>query len=295
MPLSKMRGSKWPNQKFYTYGFRLSGMTLGLCLSLFAVPHAQAEYNPLLQDMAGHKAVYEISLAKAKPGVQVVGISGQVAYEIKHDCLGWNTRFDFDMEYTYISQAPLRVRSTITSYENMGDWSYNYHLERKAKGTVIDGRKGYAIRKEGGLHVNEEQPEQKESVFDLPVLFPMAHTHEIIQKAKQGKRFFSADIFDGFDDTGVMNVNTVITPLDDRMAYNRGDAVAALKGDDHEYWRVSLGYFPRDNHDEAQSIYEMRATLYGNGVLDDILLNYHDYEISQELKSIEYLPEQQCE
>lgn len=255
---------------------------------------AKAEYAPVLQDMVGHKAVYDINLIKTKPGSKVISVKGQVTYEARPDCVGWSSQFDFDMEYVYVDNPPLKMKSTIVSYENVADQSYNFGLERTALGKVVDARKGEARLEDDGLKVHVSAPKDENNIYDAPVVFPMAHTFNLIQKARAGKRFYSADIYDGFDDTGVMNVNAVITSLDERLAYNRGDEIPELAALDGEYWRVNLGYFARGD-EEAQSLYELRGTLYDNGVLDDVVLNYHDYEISQEIKSIEFLPAPACE
>lgn len=42
------------------------------------------------------------------------------------------------------------------------------------------------------------------------MMFPMKHTVEMVKKAQSGQKFFSANVFDGSDEEGPVEINTFI-------------------------------------------------------------------------------------
>lgn len=248
-------------------------------------PSQQTEFVP-------HRALYDIKLAATRSGSQIVNISGQMLYEWQPSCDAWNTNHRFNILYEYADSPALRITSDFSTYEAFNGETLNFTSQRKKDGKTFEALRGIAEIKKGEPgKAHFSIPE--DLTHDLPegTLFPMKHTYEVAKKIAEGKTFFSSVIYDGSDEEGPVEVNSVIGK--DVNALARFDG-AEMSGIDESLINtkarnVRLAFFPLKQEDEASSDYEMDLVFHENGVISDMMIEYDDFTVSQKLTALEKL------
>ena len=253
------------------------------------IVHAQSPIS-----LQGHRAVYDIELLEAKPSASVISVKGELDFELSYDCEGWATSYTFDVAYNFVNQPTSRIITKTTTYEDVGSQRYDFSLTREMIGRIVAQVAGHAEKGDDGLNVSYLRPERDSAVYEEAALLPSEHTIEILTQAKAGKRFASHKVFDGLDQKGIMDVTTIIGTYKSDGDYNNGPETIEGLNVSEDVWRINMGYFSADNS-EGISDYEISGTLYESGVLDDVRLDYHDYVVGQELRSIEMHEAPKCQ
>lgn len=238
--------------------------------------------------LKSHKALYDIRLSSKKSGSNIVNISGTMFYEWHPSCDAWVSTHRFDMLYEYPEVPAVRVTSEFSTYESFDGKAYNFTLQRKRDGVLYEEVRGNV---QGVEHDNPDMAVYsipRDLSFNLPdgTLFPMAHTLEVLEKIKQGKKFYNATIFDGSDAEGPVDVNSFVGRV---AAYQPPEKYAQYIDKsltDAKGWNVRLAFFPLNNFEET-SDYEMSLVVHENGVISGMEVNYEDFSITQTLRALE--------
>ena len=133
--------------------------------------------------------------------------------------------------------------------------------------------------------------------MDLPegTLFPIVHTVQVAKQVREGRKFFSATIFDGSDTEGPVEVSSFIgKPANPLAQYKEVEEVDLdlLKSPAHN---VRLAFFPlSEDKDQGASDYEMDLIFHENGVISDMTVEYDAFTVTQKLVALEKV-ESQCE
>jgi hypothetical protein len=251
------------------------------CLSLFAAmmvlpaaPASSASLDALAKGLAPHKAVYDIDLVATHSGSQIVNISGKMSYD-------------------YADAVAMKIVSDFSTYESFDGKTLDFTSRRKRDGELYQDIRGHAdLGPKGGSVVFSKPADLK---YDLGkgALFPMAHTLELISHAKAGDKFYSAEVFDGSDDEGPIEINTFIGKSVTAHAPEKGSKVdgSLLTS---PAWNVRMAVFPIKDQEE-ESDYEMSLVFHENGVISDMLIEYDDFSVKQKLISLEKLSADSCE
>lgn len=242
---------------------------------------------------APHKALYKVSMETRKNGGQVANVAGQMFYEWKTSCDAWISNHRYDVLYEYADAPSMRIKSDFSTYEAFDGESLSFTSQKKRGGNIFEELRGNAKIKNDKSEAVYSMP--PDLVFELPKgsLFPMAHTLDVIEKIKQGKKFYKATIFDGSDKDGPVDINTFIgKPFDTAgMSETLEDADKALL--ETKAWKLRLAFFPvLDSQSTAD--YEMDLVFHENGVISDMTIEYEDFSIRQKLVAIEPM-EDACE
>lgn len=232
-----------------------------------------------------HKALYEIKLAGAHSGSQILNISGQMFYEWQPVCDAWVTNHSFNLLYEYADSAPLRITSNFSTYESFDGESFNFTSQRKSDGEIFEEIRGSATIVSGQPgSAKYTMPEGLE--FELPAgtIFPIAHTIAVAEKLKSGEKFYNTTIFDGSDADGPVQVNSFMgKPVEVSIAESEILDQKLLSSKAHS---VRLAFFPLKAH-EAQSDYEMDLAFHKNSLISDMIIEYDDFSVSQKLVALE--------
>lgn len=276
-------------------------MRLSRCIYLTLLPFllpsaADATQAPsaLRNDIAPHRAVYEISLARSESGSGVSSAKGRMVFEVTGSaCDGYKMRqrmvVNIGDEEGNIGLLDFRV-STFES----GDGSlYTFDSRTQMNDEVVESVEGEARRGAAAIEVSLRQPTEKKVTLDSGVLFPSQHMQAIIDAALADQNFISTDIYEGAG-TG---------DTSDEAATAIGHALtlstdSPLRGG-VRHWPVSVGYFEptrkvQDGLGEELPSYQMSFTLYENGVTSDLVMDYGDYALSGSLQTIEPLNSPDC-
>ncbi len=270
---------------------------------LFILPVLLAPWNAnaasgslaLEDQLVPHKALYNIEMVSKRSGSQIINISGQMFYEWRPGCDAWTTDHRFNLLYEYADSAPIRITSDFSTYETYDGKSFDYTSRRKRNGELFQEIRGRAEMDDTGTGAATYTiPDGL--LFDLKenTMFPMAHSLDILKRAHEGKKFFSARIFDGSDEDGPVEVNAFIgkqvkvTPPEN--AKEKIDATLIST----PAWNVRMAFFPLIEP-TADAEYEMDAVFHDNGVISDMLVEYRDFSVTQKLAALEKLEAENCE
>jgi hypothetical protein len=244
-----------------------------------------------------HRAVYELSLLSSQGLNGVDEARGRLVFEITGTaCEGYATNF---RQVTQLSGSEkggdrgFDVRST--SFET-GDGKLLRFTTDAVRGDRTDHTEGKAQATANGVEITVQKPAPASLMAPAETYFPNAHIKRLVEEAKEGDKLFSAKIFDGSDaGNKVYDTLAVIgAPVSAGAAEGAEPAakVEQLKG--HESWPVTLSYF-EPGAGEREPAYVMSFVLYDNGVSRSLKLNYGDFSLKGELKSIEFLNSAACD
>lgn len=242
-----------------------------------------------------HKALYKIEMVEKRSGAQVLNISGDMFFEWKSTCEAWTTDHRFKLNYEYADSAPMRITSDFTTYERYAGDSFDFNSRRYRDGELYQELRGRAVMPSAGKIDEATYTMPSELKFDLDegTLFPVAHTLNVLEAAREGKKFYATTIFDGSDEEGPAEVTAFIgAPV------NGAELVSDAKGIDKSLltgkaWQVRLAFFPLKN-EEIDSDYEMDIVLHDNGVISDMYVDYKDFSVTQKLVALERIEPATC-
>lgn len=272
---------------------RLTVLMTGL-LAVAALP-AQAERLDKTgrAALAGHKALYNIEMISKRSSSQVLNIHGQMYFSLQPGCDAWTTDHRFNLYYEYADSPPMQITSDFTTYEPMDGKNFDFNSRRKRDGVLYQELRGSAVRDDKGhSHVTYTLPEGLRFDVGPGGLFPMAHTALMMKKIKEGHKVFNAVVFDGSDEDGPIEVNSVvgktIPPADipAGAAIDAGLITAPAR-------TVRMAFFPLSD-DNPTADYEMDVALHDNGIISSMKVDYGEFSVSQKLVALEKLAAPAC-
>lgn len=266
-------------------------MLATISLSPFQGAQAAAT-DSIAKALAPHKAVYDIDLVATHSGSQIINIRGKMTYEWKKSCNAWVTDHDFTLKYDYADGPGMRIASDFSTFESLDGKNFDYTSRRKRDGDMYQEIRGHADTGAKGGKAVFRSPEGLK--FDLApgTLFPVGHTIELIRKAQAGEKFYAAPVFDGSDEEGPIEINSVIANVVKPSEIVTGEKIDAglLKG---KAWNVRMAVFPEASQEERAD-YEMSLIFHDNGIISDMLIEYDDFSVTQKLVSLERASADSC-
>jgi hypothetical protein len=275
---------------------RLSRFIYLTLLPLLAPAGAEATQAPsaLRNTIAPHRAVYDISLARADNGSGVSSAKGRMVFEVTGSaCEGYKMRqrmvVNIGDEEGNMGLLDFRV----STFESGDGNVYTFDSRTELNDEVVETVEGEARRNTAAIEVSLKQPTEKKVTLDSAVLFPSQHMQAIIDAAVANRNFISTDIYEGAG-TGEES---------DEAATAIGHPVT-LSADSPlrsgvRHWPVSVGYFEptkklEEGFGEEIPSYQMSFMLYENGVTSDLVMDYGDYALAGSLQTIEPLNSPTC-
>ena len=259
-------------------------------VQLIAIGWLGAAVPALAADIAPYRAIYSLTLASAKPGSGIVGASGAMFDEWGETCDGRTEQERSHLRLDYDGEDSVTITSTLVDWESKDGLKFRFNQRRTRDGKPDEELKGEARLDGPGKGGTAEFTKPSAATLTLPpgVLFPMAHTRFLIERARAGDRLASAQVFDG---GAVETAAPVSAAIGSPLARTGGKPGQALL--DRPSWRLRLAYFLPDPEAETPD-YEESISLLDNGVVRDMLIDYGDYALRVTLDDIEPLPKPRC-
>jgi hypothetical protein len=234
------------------------------------------------QELAGHRAFYDLSLQSARG--DVTGANGGMAYEVIDACDGWAIRQRLRMTITNRDGQDIDMLSDYTTWESKDGLRLRFRLRQTTDDAVTSELAGEAaLDAPGGagkVRYTISSGGEAESK-DLPAgtLFPMAHTSALLQAAKDGKKFLSIPLFDGTSANGGQDSTVAIA-----------NWVGPQKGkwkllDSLPSGRVRIAFFDREGSNQ-QPDYEVGMRYWDNGVADELSMDFGDFVMRGLIKEL---------
>jgi len=274
--------------------FRSCLLSCAVVFLTFPGDAAATPTNVAAMELAPHKALYEVDLSATHSGSQILNISGQMSYQWKKSCDAWVTDHKFKLFYEYADAPGMRIASDFSTYETNDGKNFNFTSRRQRDGEMYQEILGHAnVTDKGGL-ASYRMPEKMKYDLAPGTLFPVSHTLELIEHAKRGDKFYTAQIFDGSDEEGPIEINTFIGKEVDGAKAAAGNSkidATLLSG---KAWNVRMAVYPVKDKEE-ESDYEMTMVFHENGIISDMLIEYDDFSVKQKLVALEKIPADSCD
>jgi EipB-like len=254
---------------------------------------------------APHRAVYDVTLARAAPGSGVSDMAGRLVYELRGSaCEGYTQQMRFVTTSSASDGSEQINDMRSTTFEEAFGRKLRFNSTQYRDEEVAEVTQGQAGRREtGGAagEVNVELTKPEKRVLSLPgsVYFPIQHSIAMLEAAKAGKQLFVADVYDGSEKGDkVSATNTIIGAARDQSKDSlppglaNADRLKPLK-----FWPIATSYFEKDksfDKKDALPNYEMAAHFYENGVSTRLLMDYGDFSLKGELTELTFLAEPEC-
>ena len=264
---------------------RLPKACLAAVAAWAALATAAAAEGPV--PMAGHHAVYKLSLLSAKGTNAPASATGVIDFDFSgSSCEGYtsNLRQLVELQPAEGDSKLNDVRNS--TFEDGAAKHYNFTTKSSTDSdapTEVTGKADRAA--DGTISVDLKTPPGHAS-FGADVLFPVEHMRRIIAAAEHGDKILSADVYDG-SDTGTKLYHTLsvigaplTAPADDPSG--KADALKGLRR-----WPVVISYF---GGDKEQPDYVLTSELYENGISRALKLDYGEFTLAGALDQLTVAP-----
>jgi hypothetical protein len=256
------------------------------------VPAATASDQSL--PLASHRAVYELSLAKATGSKSPTAARGRIAFDFTGSaCEGYVQNFRQVTELQP-AEGPTHVSDMHSAtFEDGQGKSFRFRIETTVDRKPGDNVDGSAQRADdGALSIDLKQPKRTKLDVGEDVVFPTEHLKRILAAARAGSKILEVKVFDGSESgEKIFDTTTIIGKPIQTQAVEKAAQVPALDG--MKRWPVAISYFEQGKNDGAPA-YVLSFDLYENGVSRALKLDYGDFVLAGEMTQLDILPTKTC-
>lgn len=254
---------------------------LVLAVAMLAMPAAAGP-------IADHRAVYDMSLARAGPGTGIQGIGGEMTIEVRDKCDVITVSQRIATELFREEGAADDNELTISSVERVDGSAFEFATQNRAEGEVTEKFRGKARRGKGDAPgtISYEAGAFPKSPLPRDAIFPSEHMRRLLAAAESGKQLLSVLVFDGSENGKIYRASAIVGRR------KQGGAVPSeLKGLAH--WPVTISYFPAASQEPLPE-YETSFELFSNGVTGNITVDYPEFSMKGQLIALHLLPKTGC-
>ncbi len=270
----------------------------GLSMALMMPALAETAKPPV--QLAPHRAVYDLSLMRAGSSNGVESARGRIAMEFGGDaCDGYTLKYR-QVTILNSSESGSNTLDIQTATYEAGDGrSMHFKTTSLRQGMIKDAEvDGDAkITPQGTLNVDLKQP--KKTAFETTgeTVFPTEHLKRLIEAGRRGETTLSVRVYDGsnkgdkvYDTLGLIGrriePGAAQASLEDAV---RKDNLASVAR-----WPITISYFEEGKADRTP-VYTISFELYENGISRDLKLDYGDFALRGELKSLDVQAPSACQ
>lgn len=254
-----------------------------------STPDAAIEAIPL----ASHRAVYDLTLLKSTGSKSPTFARGRIAFDFAGSvCDGYTQTFRQVTELQP-AEGPTRVSDMhSTTFEDAAGKNFAFKMQTQVDSDPADEVDGRAQRSSGPIAVALTKPKDEKIDIDRGVLFPTEHLKYILAAAKAGQHILEEKVYDG-SETGekIFQTTTFIGAPISQPPAEPALQIPALKT--MRRWPISISYFDTSRKDQLPS-YVLAFDLYENGISRALRLDYGDFVLAGQIKSLELLPTPPC-
>ena len=207
---------------------------------------AGADQTPAL---VAHRAVYELSLAKATGSKSPTAARGRIAFDFTGSaCEGYVQNFRQVTELQP-AEGPTHVSDMHSAtFEDGQGKSFRFRIETKVDQKPGDNVDGQAHRAEdGALSIDLKQPKRTKVDVGEDVVFPTEHLKRILAAARAGSKLLEVKVYDGSESgEKIFNTTTIIGKPIETAAIEKAAHVAALDAWADRLKMLAQGKMPKD-------------------------------------------------
>jgi hypothetical protein len=260
-----------------------------LVLATLALWAGGASAAPPKIALEPHRAIYEITLGRTRPG-GVVAAHGRTVIEFRDECIGWSTTQRFVADMTNAQGDPTRTDFIATTWESKDERAMRFTLKNSIDGKTSQHFAGTAtLAGSGRGTVEMSVPRGKNFPLPVGVLLPTQHTLEVMRAALAGQTSIHELVFQGGDKTNLYDATAIIgrPATSAEMDEDRdADKDGMLKGKSAR--SILISYFPYGSNGVAPD-YEVAYRLYSDGVVSSMSLIYSNFTLRASLARLDKL------
>jgi hypothetical protein len=263
---------------------------LAPCL-LFAVA---ATAPALAQDLASHRAAYNVTSFDRGRGTGNGGFAGSYAFELRETCEGWAVNQRMRLEIP-AGRQPIVSEQTSLMSETRDGRRFRFEHRATANAKVTSQYKGEAVldRENGSGQAHFSQPEGQTVSLPPGTQFPVSIMRLTLRKAKTNEGGFETPFFFGDKVKPPQTANVIIGRVPRRLAdFALPENAGALGKGERIYFRG--GFFDAGNKAAGEPTYEMSSITLDNGVELWGTNEQTDTAIEYRLTRLEPLPKPTC-
>ncbi|MBA4790188.1 MAG: cell envelope integrity EipB family protein [Rhizobiales bacterium] len=262
------------------------GLAAGLAvLGSSASAQAPAPATPLL----AHRASYMLGLDASKPSVKLESASGRIDYELTGDaCKGYNVKLHQANEVDTGEGATSKSDMLSTSWEDGDGKSYRFQTVNRTGSRVSSDVAATVNRVPDGLSIDVTKPRRELVELKGQILLPTQHVTKVLEAARKDETTFEARVFDGSDDGDKVYDTLAVIGHAAKDAKNLPQQASTILSG-ITYYPVTVSYFDSGSNSQTPA-YVMSMTLYENGVIGDMKIDYNDFILRGRIDTLETLP-----
>lgn len=273
-----------------------------IAIALASVPIAANAAGPgEPATLAPHRAVYEITLDKARAGAGMSDLTGRMVYELTGShCDGYTQTMRFVTRSISQEGDPSVNDLRSTTVEDTGAKTFKFNSSQYRDDQQTETTSGDAVRPspDAPIKVEVVKPKKLALTIGADALFPVQHSIALLGAARAGKSIFSADLYDGSEKGEKVYATTAA--IGSRVAPGKAAKTPDVKNSEKlenlAAWPVSLSYFDKKaEKSDGTPSYELAFLFFENGVSQRLFIDYGDFSIRGALKDLTFLDAPACE
>jgi hypothetical protein len=268
----------------------------GLFIAMLAPASAETA-KPSVQ-LVPHRAVYDLSLLRSGGSKGVESARGRIAIDFGGDaCDGYTMKF---RQVTVLDSSETGARTIDTqtaTFESGDGLSMRFKSSSTTQGLIKDGVDGDAqLRPDGSLDVRFKQPRDETFGASGQPVFPTEHLKRLIEAGRKGESTLSVRVYDGSNDG--KKVYDTLGLIGRRIEPGAGGSLEEAERQSAlatvPRWPVTISYFEEGSGDRTP-VYTISFELYENGISRALKLDYGDFALKGDLKSLEVQAPTSCQ
>jgi hypothetical protein len=250
--------------------------------------------------LAPHRAVYDLELGSARASSSVAGVRGRLVFEITGNvCEGFTQNMRFVMGVSNRDGGETMSDLRSTTWETPSGDKFKFTVDDYQNAEQSDATVGSAERpsEHAEVAVSLAKPKSEKLSLVPDTIFPVQHTIRLLGTALRGEHAMAANLFDGSDKGQKASfTNSIIGRL--RPAESKPE-ITAVKNAERlttlRSWPVNIAYYTTESSKaEGTPEHEMAFTVYENGVVSKLLIDYGSLSVKGTLAEIEFYPPVKC-
>jgi hypothetical protein len=277
---------------------RFLALASGLSIAMLMPVLAETAKPPV--QLAPHRAVYDLSLLRAGSSNGVETARGRIAMEFGGDaCDGYTLKYRQVTILNSSESGSSTVDIQTATYETGDGRSMHFKTTSLRQGMIKDGEVDGDARltPQGALNVDLKQPKKTAFESGGETVFPTEHLKRLIEAGRRGDTTLSVKVYDGsnkgdkvYDTLGLIGrkiePGAAAASLEDPV---RQESLASVPR-----WPVTISYYEEGTADRVP-VYTVSFELYENGISRALKLDYGDFALKGDLKSLDVQAPSSCQ
>lgn len=247
--------------------------------------------------VAPHRAIYDLTLLRAKEGASLQTATGRLAFEIEgSSCDGYTVNFRMATKYRQGDGSVSVIDTLSTTFESGDATRLRHQLKESVNGAVRETDRINVNRKAPDAEGTGDMKSKPGTPFTVPAgaALPMQHQMKLMALGEAGGGRDSSIVYDGSDGDKSYRAISFVGPQRPPGSV-AGDAsnpaAAALRGD--ASWPMTVSYYALAGNPETPE-YQVSFDMYDNGVATGLVLDYGDFALAGTLSDLKLLDKPKC-